>query len=639
MKKTLSALSLLLLMAAGANAQTTELEIGFRWTDIGGNELMYRSQVNEQQGFLLRSFTMLGGTEGGALDSYRIDAFDIGNSPYGALRVEGGREGAYRLRMNYRTADAFNSLATFANPLLAQGVIAGQHTKDRTRTSLDTDLEFIPGRKFSPFVGYTFNRIDGPGQTTYHVGQDEFRMLSELRDTDQEFRGGFTFQTPRFSGQVTQGWREFRGSETLTLAAGAGSGNNLTPILGTPVTATSLTSFSKTNVSTPFTNAYVVGQVTSGVRVIANFVRFAAETDGSGGDDVTGTLVSFPLSRYFAGLSEQVGSSANNETWRGEGRVEIELFDGVDLLTGFRREHRELDGASLISSVLIESVTFAGADRRDLTTILSTQNALTRDENVISATLSARALGPFAIRAGYSESDQELTITPDISEVVIDGGNAGTFDRKIRTFDTTGTFAKKGLTVGLTYRADRADEPIFRTDFTDRDRLRLRATYLGFGRKVRLGATAERTEQTNDATGIGFDGSAQQFGGDVEYMPFDKLRFRAGASQFKADSSVLVRRPENFGMEQSVYAEEGLGYEGGVTVLLSKFSVDADVARFENEGTIPFTIDRYRARLVYDFAVRVGIAAEIARDEYQESLTTIADFDATRYGLYLRLRR
>lgn len=119
-------------------------------------------------------------------------------------------------------------------------------------------------------------------------------------------------------------------------------------------------------------------------------------------------------------------------------------------------------------------------------------------------------------------------------------------------------------------------------------------------------------------------------------MPVQKLRFRAGASQYKADSTVSFLQPQNSALGQSIYAEKGNGIEGGIGFFLTKFSIDADVARFDNERIIK--IDRCRARVVYDFLAKVGLAAELSRDEYTEENSTLGDYDATRYGIFLRYR-
>ena len=85
------------------------------------------------------------------------------------------------------------SIVAFANPLLSQGIVLGQHTFDRTRRMYDVDLELMPDRTIVPFIGYSFNENSGPGTTTYHLGQDEFRLLQDLHERDREIRAGASF--------------------------------------------------------------------------------------------------------------------------------------------------------------------------------------------------------------------------------------------------------------------------------------------------------------------------------------------------------------------------------------------------------------------------------------------------------------
>lgn len=637
MKRSLLRLALPLLLLAGvAAAQTTELELGLRWVDLSGNEAMYRSQINEREGFVLRSFLFSSESGDQFLDRFRLSATDMGTTPAGAFRLEAAKDGAYTLRLGYRTFDAFNSLGTFANPLLSQGVVIGQHTLDQTRSMLDMELEIVPGRKITPVIGYSRAVFSGPRTTTYHLGQDEFGLTSDLDDTDQEYRGGINFSTSRFQGQVIQGWRDFKSTENLTLTS-ASAGNNANPVLGRPVSLESLTRFSRTRVSTPFTNAWITGELSSRVRVIGSYVQFEADTDGNESESSEGNLVSFDLGRYFEGLSEVSSSDAGNKTWRGEARTEISLRQGLDLLVGVRRENRELNGSSIISSVFADSITFGGADPRDFESVLQTRNALERDEQVLSATLSARALGPFAVRAGYSESDQEFIVTPDLAEIVIDGAG-GTFDRRIRTFETLASFARSNVSVTTSWRRDRADQTIFRTDFMDRDRYRVRTAWAPKS-FLRFGVSAEQLDQASDQDETGFEGKVRQYAADLEVAPLKMLSLRASASRFEADSQVAIIRPETFFVEQSIYAEKGTGYDGGFSLTSSKVTFDADAGRFENEGSIPFHIDRFRGRVVYDFAARTGVAAEWSRDDYVEEGTSFSDFEATRYGIFLRYRK
>jgi len=632
----------ILVIAFAAHAQTIpfDLEIGYRWLDLNGSSNMYRTQINERDGLLIRSFTL--GTsdfEGHTtlVDRFRIDISDLGVGPAESLRLEAARSGAYRLRLGYRATDAYSALPAFANPLVGQGIVPGQHTYDRTRKMFDIDLELLPDKAVTPFVGYTWNDNQGPGQTTYHVGQDEFRLLQDLHERDREIRAGATFHFASVYGQLTQGWRSFRGTESLTLASGAGGGNNPGTVLDQPVNADTLTRTDTSHVDTPFTNFFVTGQVLTRVRLIGNYVRFAADSDGSETEAVTGSFASFALSRFFSGLSESASSAAKNTTWRGGGRAEVTVAPDIDVMAGFQREHRELNGVALIDTVFLQSITFAGFDRRDIETVLMAASSVDRDEDVWNAAISARSLGPFALRGELRESKQDITVSPDLSEIVVPGSQGGDFNRRVRTFDLNGTFTRSGLMLGTSWRRDRANEPIFRTDYLDRDRFRVRAAWSTPKKLFRAGVTAERTSQSNERE-IGYDARLSQYAGDIEVAPFEALRFRASLSQFRADSNISFRRPENFTIDESIHKEDGQAGEGGVSFIRAPFSIDASIGRFENRGTIPFTFDRNRLRLTWDFKSKTGVAAEWDRDKYDEPSPSYGDFDASRYGLYFRWR-
>jgi len=645
-KQSLTLWLSLVLIAAGATAQTIPLEVeaGYRWLDLNGSSDMYRTQINERSGFLIRSLTYsttdFGGNTNFA-DHFRLDASDLGVGPAGSLRVDMGKSNLYRFTLGYRQTSAFSALPAFTNPFIGQGIIPGQHTYDRDRRVLDADFEFLKwSSKITPFVGISWNRYSGPGTTTYHVGQDEFLLDSNLSNRDQEVRAGFGFNYGSFYGQLTQGWRNFRDHETLTLAPGAGAGNNLAPILGTPITASSLTRTSRADGHTPFTNAYVTGQF-SRVRLIGNYVRSASNLNGSETEDAAGSFASFGLGRFFTGFNDLIDSRSKNTTWRGGARAEVAIVNDVDFLAGFQREHRSLEGSALINSLFLQSIPFGGANPSDVRTVLNAASALDRDEDVLSAAVSARSLGPFAVRAGASQSRQDVTVSPDLSEIVVPGSSqGGTFSRRVNTIDASGSFARKGFTAGASWWHDKANDPILRTDFLDRDRYRLRGGWADPTNLFRVGVTAEESRPKNDRAGFAYSANVRQYTADAEIVPNETIHVRASASRFRATSSILFRHPENFTTDTSKNRENGDSLEGGVLFVFAPASVDTSFLRFDNSsGTNPFTIDRFRIRAMFKVVGSTGLTAEWNRDRYSEPLPSYGNFQADRYGLYLRWTR
>ena len=622
----------LFLAPAGAFGQAIplDLEFGYRFVDVNGNRDMYRSQINDREGVLLRSLTFSTGTVGGSfIDSLRVDASDLGVGPAGRFRLEAGKTGIYRLRLDYRRMEFFSALPAFANPLLSRGIIPGQHTYDRSRNMLDVEMELLPNGVFTPIVGYTLNRYSGPARTTYDVGGDEFRLRSDLEDTEQEARVGVAFHAGDFSGRLVQGWRQFRENEQLTLASGAGAGNNPGPVLGTPVSLTDFERNTHVKVNVPVTTAFIVGRFASRVKVSAGYIRANSDSSTSETEDLTGNLVSFAISRFFHGLSEPISSRARNEQWRGHGRVEVEIFDGFDISAGYMERHRELDGFALISSLFLDTLTFSGQDPRDLERIIEANTALERTEKIFDASFDARSLGPLALRVGYEQNDQDVTVTPDPEEIVVPGGQGGNFDRKIRSWSGSANFTLAGITLGADYRHDKADDAIVRVDFIERDRYRVRAAWT-LADRIRLSANGEQVDVSNDRPGIGFDGRIRQYGGDLEVAPVKPLTLRFSASRFEARSTIPIRQPQDFSVITSQNRERGTWLEGGAALALARFRLEGAVGRLENEGSFPFDIDRARARAEFDWN----------KDEYSESPQhngNLGGYYANRFGIFLRV--
>lgn len=624
------AVSLLLAVPASAQTIPVDLEAGFRFLDLRGSSDMYRTQINERSGFLIRSLTVAG-AESRYADYFRVDATDLGVGPAGALRVDFGRSSLYRFTLAYRQTNNFSALPNFAN---------GQHTYDRDRRMIDADLELRKWSAITPFVGLSWNRYSGPGTSTYHIGQDEFALRSSVGNRDTEIRAGFGFSYKNFNGQLTQGWRSFRDHETLTLSTGANAGNNSDPILGRQLSADSITRDDNVSGRTPFTNLYATGQFTGRLRVIGNYVRFAADAHGSESEDASGTLASFTISRFFNGFSEQAHARAKNTTWRGGARAEVTLTDKLDGFAGFQREHRELEGSALITDLFLRTVNFGGVDPRDVQVILNARNSLERDEDVLSAAVTARALGPFSFRAGVSESKQDVTVTPDLSEIVVPGpSQGGTFSRRVRTSDLSASYNKRGFTLGGSWRHDSANDPILRTDFLSRDRFRLRAGWIAPDNFIRASITAEQSDPKNDRPQFGYDATIRQYTADAEVAATQEIQVRASVSRFRADSDILFRRPETFAIDTSHHEESGRSFEGGVLFGFSPVSFDASFAHFQNRGTNAFSLDRFRTRAMFPLVGKAGLTAEWDRDRYGEPLASSGNFQADRYGVYLRWTR
>jgi len=627
------------LAAAAAAAQSAKFDLmaGYQWLDLDGNEPMYRTQVNEDDGFVLRSFSLsVVNRPGSLVDRLRVEASDLGASPQQRLRIQAHRARAFDLSLSYFKADHVSYLPGLANPFLEDGVVPGQHTLDRTLESVELDVELLPGRAVTPLLGYSRHTYDGSGRTTFHVGQDEFQLASRLDETVSELRAGVAFRAGSFHGQVLQGWRSVESTDAATLLAGAEGGNGPRPFLGVDSTLDGYSRRADVEVDAPVTSAYLTGSLSDAVRVVGAFVSSEAESETSEDESLSGNLVSFALRRFFGGREGVVDSRAENPYWRGNARIEADLLDDVQLTAGLVKRHRELDGTGLITELYLDTVTYSGADAGDLTEMVATRNALERDESVFDARVTVRDLGPVRVWAGWSVRDQDLTVEPSAAEIVIPGGQGGAFERDVTGVNAGAALRTGGFDLSAEWWQEESDQVILRTDFTERERWRLRAGWtVGM---LRLLGTADLSDAA--AAVLSRDGmniQTRSWGGEVSLTPSERFSARAGYSLFRTDTAFTYRHPETFSVVESLYAEEGELFEGGLLWDAGRAgTIDLGWSSFENTGSLPFDLERGWLRYSVELSASLGAAVELETHEYNETALPIADFDATRYGLFLR---
>ncbi len=625
-----------------ATGQTTpiDVEVGYRFLDLTGSNEMYRTQVNERHGFLVRSMNLL--TEGpkGVTDRIRLDVSDLGAGPGGALRLETGKGEAWALRLTWRRAEQFSALPGFANPLLATGTVPGQHIVNRVRNMVDAELEVLPGKAITPLLGYSWNQLVGPGQTTYTVGQDEFRLGQDLASTEQELRVGVAFRSGPVSGRIVQGWRKLSEHETLYLATGAGPGNNSFSYFDVNPSLTSFQRSGETTMNSPVTNALVRGEL-GPVRLLGSYVRANAGTDSGESEALSGSLVSYGLNRFFKGLTETTSSRADLRYWKGTVRAEATILSYADVTAGYGQRHRELDGRDLVESLYTETTLFSGFDKKDVQTLLEARTAIERTEKTVDGTLILRPITGLTLRGGASQTKEELTVVADLAEIVVPGSQGGVFERTVKGIfgGVLYTVRPLGLTVGGDVRRDRSDDPVTRMDYTQRTRSRMRIAW-GLKDRVTVSGSFAQTDVENDQPTVLYGSRMREVGGGVEGVPLKGVSLRLMGSRYTVDSTARARVPHDFTDFVSAHAENGLSWEGGLTLsLFDPFTLDASYLWFDNKGTVPFTLERIRARGDVWLSKSVGTAFEWSRDRYTEGVNLYGSYVANRYGIFLKLRQ
>lgn len=626
-----------------AQAQSThfDVELGYQWVDVDGDEDLYKTQINQSTGFVLKGFSLNHINSSGEArfaDSFRIDAAGFGGNPAGRFRLWMGLGKIYRFRLFYSEFENFSALPAYANPEIESGVTPGQHTWDRDRQTLDMELELLPGRVVTPLIGYRRNVIDGPRQTTYHVGQNEYRLSSNLKETEQEIYAGITFKAGDFFGTLIQGWREYEANDSLSLAPGESGGNIGRPILGVDQHVDDFARSMTSTAETPVTTANVQGKIGDTVDVALSYIRADLDGEASSSEMLSGSLVSYRINRFFLGLDQTVESRTENPYWRAEGRFKIHLGESVRLDLGLEENHRSLEGWSLISSLYLDTLNFGGHDPQDIQDLVEARNGYERDDQIVTGRLNVDNLGPLVLwaEAGYRKTD--LSLSEDISQIVTPGGQQGDYDRTTTLLGAGAALVFNNARISVDISNESADDVIVRTDFTDRLRARARVDFTPV-KWFRFLGTAEYIDASNGPSGVGATAATDHFAIDLNFDPTENLTFRLAWDDYSTDTKMPILVPQTLSPGESVFSENGTLIEGGLTWRIAIVTLDLGYSKFENEGTFDFDMKRAFFRLGVDFTDHWAISADYENNDYSERILELAQYDATRYGVYLRWHR
>jgi hypothetical protein len=502
---------------------------------------------------------------------------------------------------------------------------------------VDVELQLLPNRSVTPIVGYRRNTIDGPRRTTYFVGQDEFELNSNLEETEEELYAGLTFFTPRFWGTFIQGWRDYEGVDRVSLVPGANGGNSTQPVLGVDVNMDELTRTVTTTADTPVTTANLQGRLSESIGLELSYVQSDLESTAMSSEALSGSFVSYSINRFFAGLDQSIESRTDNPFWRGEVQLTVDLSRTVRLDVGYEASQRELEGWALISNLYLDTLTFTGFDPSDVEVLIEAENGYEREDEILRGRLNIKEVGPFVLWLEGSQRRTDLDVSQDVSQVVVPGGQEGEWDRDVTRLGVGGSLVMKGATVSLDVTTESSDKVIVRTDFTSMSRLRGRIDW-SIVTWLRLVTTAELISRSNGDADVGYDADTTHVAVDLDLTPVENLTFRLAYDGYDTDTRIPIRIPQSFEIAPSLYSDNGTLLEGGLYWQPGIFILDLGYSSFENEGSFEFETERAFARAGIELAKSWSIAAEYEAWDYSEQVLTLADFDATRYGVYLRWR-
>ncbi len=204
----------------GGYKVTSSVEFGARGSDVSGSENKFRSDFNYQNGLRIFDSSLLMENKAGTgrfFDTLLLNSSGWGADPTGIIRFNVEKLGIYRFDSNTREVTYFNKLSNHA---------LGEHTSDTKHRFGDYDLTIGPQNEKLRFrLGASFNKTTGDGGFTTNPYNDEFPVLSRVKTSSHDFRGGIDAKLLGFNLSLTKGYRKFD-ENTNYLINGLDLGNN-----------------------------------------------------------------------------------------------------------------------------------------------------------------------------------------------------------------------------------------------------------------------------------------------------------------------------------------------------------------------------------------------------------------------------
>ena len=562
---------------AGNYTIISTIEFGYRGLRVDGDLNKYRSDLNYKAGprlfdssFLMRSKD----GKGGLFDTFLVTSTGWGADPNGQMRLSVEKPKWYRFDGTYRRFKYFRFVNNLANPnwvfspasfSVPPNPVTGEHGYN-TRTQLgDFDLTLLPKNETIRFnVGYSPERYSGPAFTNYHVGGNEFNLLSNLRSRANDFRLGADGKVGPLDFSFLQGFRRFRDDSFISL--GPTPGINLNPAVA------SFTSFNRNEPS----------------RGSVNYTRFSLHTLVAKKLDITGRIVYSKSTSSFAFIENFTGRNFNprvtawppgplpatpnilnlgqyNITGNAErpqtlGDIGATFFatDKLRISNTFRVEDFEIDGTAVFSdffsitrgagpTLRTDTISFSNLDANRLTKYRKYQNTLEGDYQ-----FNARYSMHFGYRYGSRRIEESFEGFNLGSNGSVTPPPARTSDQEIQTNHTHAFFGGfkarpvKDWTIYFDAEHGSADNVFTRIGNYDYTNIRAKSRYAP-NKKISFNVALITKNNANpsEIAGVslqdfGVDTKSRLFSSSVDWTPNSKLSISTGYNYNSVNSDAVV---------------------------------------------------------------------------------------------------
>lgn len=373
------------------------IDLGYRWrTDLNGNLDAYRSIVNLGSGpKLLGSEFTVTDPQHRWFDQIKVRAYSWGDEPYSTFHLDAGKSKWYRFGADYRDIAYFNSLPSYADPLLSRGIVLNEQSFDTRRRFGSFSLDLLPTNWIVPYIAFDRDSGSGRGVTTFVSNSNEYPVPDLLRDSTNLYRGGVRIERRRFHVTLEEGGATFKDDQSVFQNPGSTNfGNVATPIAGQRLNVTSLLAAYGVRGTGTYSKGLVTASPASWLDLYGQYLFSQPVTDVNYQQTDTGNLLL--LSQFLFYNSERflVSSSAKLPHTTASAGAEIRPLRRIRIVESWMTDR--LHTASSASGT---QLVIAQSSSQQMASLLASSLATNYNQQQIDVFFDA--LSRLTLRGGY----------------------------------------------------------------------------------------------------------------------------------------------------------------------------------------------------------------------------------------------
>ncbi len=602
---------------------TGSIDLGYRFTSVGGDNDVYRSVVNLGQGPRLigLEFAVVDPKKR-LFDRLEVRANNWGGDPYNSVTVNASKQGIYDFHFDYRDIAYFNLLPSFADPLLGSGIVLDEDSYFARRRMSDFQLDLMPGHRIIPFLAYGRDSGQGTGITTFVSDVNSYPVADRTFDKTDNYRGGVRLEFNRWHATLEQGGTTLR-DDQQAYDSTVNYGNNYQPYFGQTLDLTNLAQAYGIRGDSIYSKALFTANPFPWVDLYGQFLYSQPQTTVNYTQLDAGSLVLQQAILFYTG--EQALGFATGKQPHTSGSLGFELrpLKRVRVIESWMTDRMHTSAAGLVTDMILQPASAAMTTPTALDSLLAVNYNQEQIDVLVDVTRKLTLRGGYRYVWGDAQTGDMLIAGPgqETSELRQQIGLAGINLR-----------ASQKLSLNVDFEGAETSHAYFRTSLYNYQKMRARARYQ-VAHTLSLQASFSLLNNQNPTPGINYDFLSRQNSLSAAWTPSKRVSILGEYTRSTLRSDIGYLEPEFLTPEMSLYRDNAHSASALVDLVLPGYAkltphVAFGGSLFISSGSRPTTYYQPLARLSVPVSKNLAWKSEYRYYGYGEIFYQLEGFRA-----------